>query len=245
MRYLTLGVLAVAMLNGCDRTEEARLKHENAALRDENARLQQELATAKRLRSTGQFEGRGATDEQEQDPTTSLPSAEGTKPKDPFAAEGLTVSQAMAWMMAGCVEEMNLHPEKNAVDGFATVCEWPRIEDELARLSNAKVAYQAAVSGHNLWIGHDGTSSIVSIGVGAGFDRAEAIRTLRETVVLTPLTEFPAVGQHVEFMRVTVGRRDLGVLIVNSGTSSMSKGFGSISFMTKARADKEGLASSP
>jgi hypothetical protein len=175
-------------------------------------------------------------------PAANLPAdrPETTSPK-PEAIHISQFSQALSEIL-GLVQDMNVHPERNAVDAFALGFQWRPTPPEMNALLNAKKGYFGKIEGKTVLLGSDGTNDIFSIAVRDGFEPREIIASLGQILKLDAAGIDTSMGQTIEMYKVSDENAPIGLLSLTFGAAESLRGTGTLGFISASRAKAQGFS---
>lgn len=150
-------------------------------------------------------------------------------------AEQLSATSLILETLTGLLLEIDQHPDQYVLGKWGNALGWRKAPPEVASIGNAAECYVVDQDGHRLLVASDGTNSVLSIAIGAGFDRAEFIGACSKVFALTKTDDTTEFGQRVEVFRLATTTRVIGVLVVSTATIESAIGTGSVAYMSAER----------
>jgi hypothetical protein len=172
-------------------------------------------------------------------PHVDKPASAAASPSMVTKTRKATVSTEATDTLIGIIADSRLHPDRNAVDIFATGFHWKKTPPEANALGNAKVGYAGKIRGQTALLGGDGTNDIFSIALGDGFQPAEVVAELNQVYSLNKQDTEDSDGQRYDTYIMVDHGNEVGLLTLTYGMADAIRGAGTISFIGMDRVRKE------
>lgn len=152
-----------------------------------------------------------------------------------------TFMAALSETLLGLIQDMRVHPERDAVDTYAKAFQWKATPPEMNALLNAKKGYFGKFDGKVVLLGSDGTRDIISLAVRDGFDPAALVASLGKVVSLKRVGSDSSMGQQMDIYELTDSGKKLGLLSITYGSAESLRGTGTVGFISQSRVESEGI----
>ena len=147
----------------------------------------------------------------------------------------------MANLYAGIVIAVHQNPKHNAIDAYAKGMDWKKIPENMHEMLNAKHGYFGKISNRRIMLLSDGSNDIFSIVTDENFDPESFKESLSGFFGLASMETDERMGQKMDLYQLNDGDREVGVLSIIYGLADSIQGTGTVSFISKDRARKEGV----
>lgn len=153
-------------------------------------------------------------------------------PKTARAAITSTISEDIAFLLAGLVVDTTLRPGVNAIETYVAAFRWRKNPPEINALFNAKVGYNGKIRGQTVLLGSDGTNNIIAVMIRDGFNAARVRAALEQAFTLRDVDSEESAGQKSDAYSLSDHGKDLGVVLLTYGVADAIRGSGTVAYMS-------------
>ncbi len=171
------------------------------------------------------------------------PSSDGTSQSGSTTDETLSVSasEVAGKLYLQLLFQAFTYPEVDPIDHIGRGSGWTKLSDEVAAMSNAKVAYVGRISDLIVMVAGDGSSDSFSITIESGFDNQSFLDLIDDAYDRRSWGEEKALGQELKIYRLIDHGTELGLLAITTSVISSEKGRATISFVSVDGARRAGI----